>query len=417
MSEDCLFLNVWSPGTGDEKRPVVVWLHGGGFVMGSGSDPQFDGTSFAANHKIVVVTLNYRLGLLGFAYLNDLAGEDAHYSANCGLLDQIAALGWVHDNIAAFGGDPDRVTVMGESAGAMSIGALLAMPAAHGLFQRAILQSGAASNVSTCPKATRIASALLAKLRVKPSQLSSLADMPVENLLTVQSALGREFSERYHALGPVIDGATLPLHPLTLLKRGAAANVAILTGTCRDEWRGYAAMTGGPKVDEEKLGRLFSGDFQHALALYAAARADESPEWAWTDLVGDLMFRIPAIRLAEAQAQHGAPVWMYRFDWESLAFGGMLGASHSLEIPFVWNTLDAPGVRAITGDGPSTRRLAGLMHASWAAFIRSGKPTFVGLPVWPPYEPTRRATMVFGDLLQVVVDPQGWSRELWQQEI
>jgi len=141
MSEDCLSLNIWSPGADQEKRPVMVWIHGGAFTLGSASDPWYDGTSFAANHNIVVVTLNYRLGILGFVYLKNLAGADAGYTGNCGLLDQIAALHWVRENIAAFGGDPDNVTVMGESAGAMSIGTLLGMPAAHGLFQRAVLQS------------------------------------------------------------------------------------------------------------------------------------------------------------------------------------------------------------------------------------------------------------------------------------
>src|SRR6266480_5949943 len=164
MSEDCLYLNIWSPGADQEKRPVMVYIHGGAFTLGSASDPWYDGTSFAATHNIVVVSLNYRLGILGFVYLKDLAGADANYTGNCGLLDQIAALEWVRENIAAFGGDPDQVTVMGESAGAISIGTLLGMPAAHGLFQRAILQSGAGSDLTTRSRATNVAQALLAKL-------------------------------------------------------------------------------------------------------------------------------------------------------------------------------------------------------------------------------------------------------------
>src|SRR5579884_3731748 len=193
MSEHCLYLNIWSPGTEGEKRPVMVWLHGGAFTLASASEPWYDGTSFAAKHNIVVVSLNYRLGILGFVYLKDVAGADAGYTANCGLLDQIAALQWVRENIAAFGGDPDNVTVMGGSAGAMSIGTLLGMPAAHGLFQRAILQSGAAGNLETRLQATKVAQALLAKLGIQTSQLSALAEVPLETLLKAQPELGREF--------------------------------------------------------------------------------------------------------------------------------------------------------------------------------------------------------------------------------
>src|SRR6266700_7176766 len=220
MSEDCLYLNIWSPGTEGEKRPVMVWIHGGAFTLGSASDPWYDGTSFAANHNIVVVTLNYRLGILGFVYLKDLAGADAGYTGNCGLLDQIAALEWVRENIAAFGGDPDQVTVMGESAGAMSIGALLGMPAAKGLFQRAILQSGAAGFLPTRPQATHVAQALLAKLGLETSQLAALADVPLEALLKVQPELGREFGGIL-AYSPMIDGETLPQHPSAMIAQGS----------------------------------------------------------------------------------------------------------------------------------------------------------------------------------------------------
>ena len=236
MSEDCLSLNIWSPGADHERRPVMVWIHGGAFTLGSASDPWYDGTSFAVTHHIVVVTLNYRLGILGFVSLKDLAGEDAAYTGNCGLLDQIAALEWVRENIAAFGGDPDQVTVMGESAGAISIGTLLGMPAAHGLFQRAILQSGAGSDMTTRSRATKVAQALLAKLGLETSQLAALADVPLEALLKIQPELGREFGS-VQAFSPMIDGDTLPQHPSAMIAQGSAANVAILAGTNRDELR------------------------------------------------------------------------------------------------------------------------------------------------------------------------------------
>jgi para-nitrobenzyl esterase len=414
MSEDCLYLNVWSPATEGEKRPVMVWIHGGAFTLGSASDPWYDGTSFAARHNIVVVSLNYRLGILGFVSLKDLAGADAGYTANCGLLDQIAGLQWVRENIAAFGGDANNVTVMGESAGAMSIAALLGMPAAHGLFQRAILQSGAAGNLATRSQAAKVAQALLAKLGLSTSQLSALADVPLEALLKIQPELGREFGG-IRASSPVIDGEMLPQHPLASIAQGSAADVAILAGTNRDEWRLFTMMSGGPKVDEVQLKQIFGDEAQHALAVYTAAQADKSPELAWIDIMSDLVFRMPAIRLAEGQVRQGAPVWMYRFDWESPVFGGVLGAAHGVDVAFVWNTLDTEIARRFTGDSPGRQPLADLMQASWAAFIRSGNPAIASLPAWPPYDLERRATMIFSDAPHVVDDPQGQVRALWKQ--
>ncbi|HEY6406851.1 MAG TPA: carboxylesterase family protein, partial [Ktedonobacteraceae bacterium] len=353
------------------------------------------------------------LGILGFVYLKDLAGADASYTGNCGLLDQIAALQWVRENIAAFGGDQDQVTVMGESAGAMSIGALLGMPAAHGLFQRAILQSGAAGFLPTRPQATHVAQALLAKLGLETSQLAALADVPLEALLKIQPELGREFGG-IQAYSPIIDGETLPQHPSAMIAQGSAANVAILAGTNRDEWRLFAMMSGGPKVDEVQLKQIFGDEAEPALATYTETRADTSKDAAWIDIMSDLVFRMPAIHLAEGQVRQGAPVWMYRFDWESPAFGGMLGAAHAMDIPFVWNTLDTPLSRMFTGDSPTRQPLADLMHASWATFIRSGTPAIASLPVWPPYDLDRRATMIFSDAAHVVDDPQGQVRALWK---
>ena len=414
MSEDCLYLNIWSPGADQEKRPVMVYIHGGAFTLGSASDPWYDGTSFAATHNIVVVSLNYRLGILGFVYLKDLAGADATYMGNCGLLDQIAALQWVRENIATFGGDPDQVTVMGESAGAMSIGALLGMPTAHGLFRRAVLQSGAAGNLTTRPQATKIAQALLAKLGLETAQLSAMAEVPLDALLKIQPELGREFGG-IGAYRPVIDGEALPQHPLAMIAQGSAADVAILVGTNRDEWRLFAMMRGRPKVDEQQLKQLFGDAAEPVLATYTKARADQSPELAWVDMMSDMIFRMPAIRLAEGQVRQGAPVWMYRFDWESPVFGGVLGAAHAMEIPFVFNTLDTQIARWLTGDSPTRLPLANLMHAAWGGFIRSGTPAIASLPAWPPYDLDRRATMIFSDAPHVVDDPQGQVRTVWEQ--
>jgi para-nitrobenzyl esterase len=414
MSEDCLYLNIWSPGVNGEKHPVMVYIHGGAFTLGSASDPWYDGVSFAALYNIVVVTLNYRLGILGFVCLSDLAGEEAPYTANCGLLDQVAALRWVREHIAAFGGDPDQVTVMGESAGAMSIGALMGMPAAQGLFQRAILQSGAAGNLVTRSQAGQVAQGLLAKLCLENDQLAALREVPLETLLKIQPELGREFGG-VQAFSPIIDGETLPKHPLAMIAQGSAANVAVLIGTTRDEWRLFAMMTGGPKIDEAQLTRIFGDAAPQVLAMYTEARADTSAELAWVDIMSDLVFRMPAIRLAQGQIEQGAPVWMYRFDWASPAFGGILGAAHAVDLPFVWNTLDTGLSRMFTGDSPDRQPLADLMHASWAAFIRCGNPALASLPPWPSYDLDRRATMIFNNVPQVVDDPQGQMRAVWKR--
>jgi para-nitrobenzyl esterase len=237
--------------------------------------------------------------------------------------------------------------------------------------------------------------------------------VPLETLLKIQPELGREFGG-IRAYSPIIDGETLLQHPSAMIAQGSAANVAILAGTNRDEWRLFAMMSGGPKVDEEQLKQLFGDAAEPALTTYTEARADKSPELAWIDLMSDMVFRIPAIRLAEGQVRQGAPVWMYRFDWESPAFGGILGAAHAVEIPFVWNTLDTEIARRFTDDSPTRRALADRMHAAWAAFIRSGTPAIARLPAWPPYNLERRSTMIFSDAPHVVDDPQGQVRALWK---
>lgn len=413
-SEDCLSLNIWSPGTEGQKRPVMVYIHGGGFVIGSACEPLYDGTSFATQHDIVVVTCNYRLGLLGFLYLGDLAGS--YTQGNAALLDQIAALQWVHDNIAAFGGDPDRVTVMGESAGAMSIGNLLAMPAARGLFQGAILESGACSSILlTREQATSITQTVLKKLDLHASQVLTLTQVPAETLLAVQEEVDREW-RGMEAFAPVIDGVSLPAHPLELMTQGASLPVPLLIGSNRDEWRLFTVLLGG-NMEEVKadLSQLFGAATGQVHEIYTQGRADKGPELAWIDMQGDRIFRIPAIRQAEAQVRQGAPVWMYRFDWVSPTFGGELGACHGLEMPFVWNNLHTPFAQMLLGDAiapiePLVKRI----HATWAMFIRTGNPNTAALADWPRYDLTHRTTMLLNEVSQVVDDPQAEILSLWE---
>jgi para-nitrobenzyl esterase len=411
-SEDCLFLNVFSPAApapDGGRWPVMVWIHGGAFIMGSGSTPLYHGAPFA-QHGIVVVTLNYRLGLPGFLYLGDLAPDRAE--GNYALLDQIAALGWVQRNIAAFGGDPGAVTVMGESAGAISIGMLLAMPAARGLFHRAILQSGApVLSMPTREDAAKIARRVVAELEVTTSEL---AEVPLDRLLAVQDRLGQDLG--LAAFTPYIDFATVPRPPSEILRDGGAAGIPLLLGSNRDEWNLFEVVLGTATVDafkaplRQRLGPLLD----RLVETYRDRHADRSEARAWVDLVGEVVFRIPVIRLAEAQAAHDTPVYLYRFDWESSAFGGRLGAAHALELPFVWNRLDLPMSPILLGPEVATAQpLATAVHDSWVRFIQGGDPNGGALPAWPRYDAHRRATLLIDRACQVVDDPAGAARALW----
>ncbi len=408
-SEDCLFLNIWSPGADDKRRPVLFWIHGGAFVGGSGSTGWYDGKAFASNGDVVVVTINYRLGALGFLHLADIEGADEGFSSNCGLLDQIAALEWVHDNIAAFGGDPQNITIFGESAGAMSIGTLLAMPQAKGLYQRAILQSGASHTIHEAEKATGITRALMAALDVQ--QAKDLLTVPLERLLEIQGKIsvpggGLPFE-------PVIDGKTLPQRPIDAIANGAADGIELLIGTNRDEMRLFTLMDPGEAVFKMPLlERMFGDKAEHVAAVYEADAG--SREDAWIDILTDRTFRLPAIILAERAVERGVRVWMYRFDWPSQEFGGQLKACHALEVPFVWNNLEKPGVAMLTGDAPVRQKIAEAMHEAWIAFACTGKPAAAVLPEWPAYDKERRATLLFNEEYQVANDPQGAERLLWE---
>jgi len=408
--EDCLTLNVFSPGADHAKRPVMVWIHGGAFIMGSGSTPLYHGDSFAAQHDIVVVTLNYRLGFFGLLYLGDLApGREA---GNYALLDQIEALRWVRDNIAAFGGDPDNVTVMGESAGAISIGSLLGMPAARGLFHRAILQSGATVlSPPTREDMTNVARNVLADLGVT---VGELPDVPEAKFLALQEKLARE--KGLAAFSPYVDGVTVPEPPINAVRAGAIANIPLLLGTNRDEWTLFEVFLGDRTITpfEAPLRARIGTTVDELLAIYARERPGRTERQAWIDLIGDVAFRFPAIQLAEAQSDHQRAVYMYRFDWASPAINGRLGAAHGLDLPFVWNRVDLPASKFLLGEAAeSAQPLATMIHATWAAFIRAGDPNGGGLPAWPTYDRTRRQTMLIDRTCSVVEDPGGVARALF----
>jgi para-nitrobenzyl esterase len=416
--EDCLTLNVSTPAADGGQRPVLVWIHGGAYRTGQSGIPWYNGARFAANGDIVVVSFNYRLGTLGFAHLARFGDEYATSGLN-GTLDQVAALEWVRDNIAAFGGDPDNVTVAGESAGAMSVGTLLGLPQAAGLFRKAILQSGAAHGMLPLEAAEKVTDLFCEALGARSA--ADLLAAPAQDILEAQAKVDADLGRGaglVNKLGvaalpfsPVVDGSVLPLSPFEAIQRGAAAGVPVLAGTNRDE----TTLFGYGNIDEERLRKLavrLGGD-EEMIAAYRATRPDASASDILTAITTDHMFRIPAIRLAEARAAHGAKTWMYLFAWESRAFNGRLKATHALEIPFAFDNLDKTGVDVFLGDGPKPQHVADAMHAAWTSFIRTGDPNCEAVPRWPAYDLERRATLVFNDVSEVVDDPAGAERRLW----
>ena len=407
-SEDSLYLNVWTPACDDARRPVMVWIHGGAYIWGAGDTPWYDGTKFAVHGDVVVVTINYRLGPFGFLHLDDLYDGAFPGSGNAGILDQIAALAWVRECISAFGGDPARVTIFGESAGASSVGTLLGAPGARGLFTSAIPQSGAASWVSTAERATRMATPIIENLGVRAGDVDALLAVTTDDVLRAIPAW-REDGVDALPFQPVVDGIVLREPPLAAIAAGNAEGVRVLTGTNLTEMTLFTiADPGMATLDDAgivaRLRPVFGEAGDAVFADYRARRPAVSPQELWQELATDGVFRIPAIRLLEAQQAH-APVWSYLFSYESPVFGGVLRSSHALEIPFVFDNLDRGGAEMLTGDGPELPGIADAMHRAWIAFARTGDPQHGGLPEWPRYDLERRATMRFDTVCEVVDDP------------
>jgi para-nitrobenzyl esterase len=414
-SEDCLYLNISAPlavlEDGDAGgRAVMVWIHGGGYTSGQGAIPWYNGNRFAKNNDIVVVSINYRLGALGFVDLTHLGEEFATSNIN-GTLDQIAALQWVQDNIAAFGGDPSRVTIAGESAGGFSVATLMACPSAEGLFQQAIPQSGACHHTLPREASKKVTEHFLGELGLRSAVEIEAAS--ADDILIAQRATSAYFAQgagQVNSLGvavspfyPVHGNATLPDDPLTAACNGASSTVRVLTGSNKDE----TTLWSTGETSREKLERTVAGyQAVEALAVYQRTRPEASSHDLLVALTTDHMFRIPAIRLAEAR-QEAAPTFMYQFNWRSRALNGVLAATHSLEIPFAFNNLDQAGVDFFLGPGPSPQGLADTMHKAWCDFIKTGEPG------WPAYDSDTRATMFFDDIYAVVEDPDPEERAAW----
>lgn len=413
--EDCLSLNIWTSDLGSAKHPVMVWIPGGFFEYhGTGASPWYAGHRFARD-GIVCVTINYRVGAEGFLYLND-------GNANRGLLDQLAALEWVQENIAVFGGDPSNVTIFGESAGAKSIGALLAMPRAKGLFRRAIVQSGAAHHAISIASAQRVGQHFVDKLGVTPTQ-EALSAIPLKRSLAAQEELraallaypdpeqwGSEVAISMLPWQPVIDGNLIPARPIDCIAAGSGAEIDIIVGTNIDEWR--INMTSENMLagitEEALVGTVaaFGLPIEATLDAYRSIHPTANAGDLLAAIQTDWWWRIPAIRLADAYAKKTTKTYMYEFAWRSPQFHGLLGACHVLEVPFVFDTLGNETEQLWGTDPP--QQLADTMHAAWVAFATSGDAG------WSAYNLSHRATMRFDTISEVVGDPRSAERALWE---
>lgn len=429
QGEDCLNLNVWSPALGkDAKLPVLVWIHGGGFLMGSGADAIYDGAKFARD-DVVCVTLNYRLDALGLLYV----GSEG--AGNFALLDQIAALKWVHENIAAFGGDPDKVTICGESAGGWSVGNILGAPSARGLYRRAISMSGAAHHSMPLKRAEWRAETICARLGVSRTDLEGLQSLPTQKILEAAMIAqgGNPFGgDTEHsgdtllswlAFMPVRETEELPRRAFDAVADGAIADVDLMVGHTLNEGRlfllekptvEYVEGFGSDELVRGAFQQVFGSNADGALAKFKANRPGAGHFELVSSLLGDLHFRLPAMRLADAQSRHNANTYFYRFSWSAKGYDGVLGPTHAVELPFMWDTLDIDLCELMTGpDAPQS--LARDMHGAWVSFVKSGDPNHAGIEHWPKHNAVSRPVMDFDTKTRLIGNPASDEAALWDR--
>jgi para-nitrobenzyl esterase len=383
-------------------------------------------TNLAAHHDVVVVTVNQRLNILGHMHLAELGGEAFVQSGNAGTLDMVAALQWVKENIARFGGDPGNVTIFGQSGGGGKVSTLLAAPSARGLFHRAIVMSGASIRLTERERGAKLAEAVLKQLGLTRTQLGELQNLPFKQVIAAigpaQKMVGPPASplfDRYD-FGPVVDGAVLPGHPYDPEATAISADIPVLVGNVKDEMAIYLAP-------EDKIWNreLSEEEMRARVAPVAGAATDRvvetyrrlfpgaTPSDRLISTLTDSNFRIRSLVLAERKAAQGrAPVWLYSFDWETPVFGGKLKAYHALDVPFVFNTIDVVNA---TDRGPVAHDLSRRMSATWATFARTGKPDNAAIPHWAPYTLSERATLILNSESRVANDHDRETRMLWKE--
>ena len=430
--EDCLRVNVWTPGVNDNrKRPVMVWIHGGGFQAGSGQElPSYDGENLAKGGDVVVVSLNHRLAVLGFLNLAELGGERYAASANVGQLDLVAALEWVRDNIAAFGGDPGNVTIFGQSGGGAKVSTLLAMPAARGLFHKAIVQSGSGLRMVRPETSARLAAAVVAELNLSRHHLDQLHQLPVAALVAAGQAAMRKMGSGggggYRIFqrgadragwGPTVDGKILPQHPFDPAAPAIADGVPMLIGTTLNE---FVSGINNPQVDalteSELMARVREMYGEKAGRIVDAYR-QSNPTAKPFDLfsfISAVTTRHNAVAQSDLKAaRKAAPVYQYLFTWQTPVLDGRPKAFHCAELAFCFDNVDR--CLNMTGGGPEARKLAARVSGAWIAFARSGNPNHAGLPKWPVYTPANGEVMIFDNKCEVRNDPDRVERRLITQ--
>jgi para-nitrobenzyl esterase len=424
--EDCLRVNVWTPGINDnKKRPVMVWLHGGGFQAGSGQElPSYDGENLARRGDVVVVSLNHRLGVLGYLNLAEIGGAKYASAANVGNLDLVAALEWVRDNIANFGGDPGNVMIFGQSGGGGKVSSLMAMPSAKGLFHKAAVQSGSGLRMVRPETSAKVAAAVLAELGLSASQLDQLHTIPVQKLIdggvaamrkvAPQGGPARVYNPRADRAGwgPTVDGNLLPQHPFDPTAPPISAHIPMLIGTCLNE---FTNGINNPNVDAlteaelaDRVKAMYGDRSTNIIAAYARANPKAKP-FDLLSFISTVSTRQNAVVQAERKAaQNAAPAYLYLFNWQTPVLDGRPKAFHCAELAFVFDNIDR--CVNMTGGGADARALAAKMSEAWIAFARTGNPNHKGLPKWPTFTADKGATMIFDNKCEVQNNPDGEPR-------
>jgi para-nitrobenzyl esterase len=430
-SEDCLFLNIWTAGLGaDRKRPVMVWLHGGGYSMGTASSLLYDGSNLASRGDVVVVGVNHRLNVFGYTHFGDIGGPEYAHSGNAGQLDIVAALQWVRDNIDRFGGDPNRVMIFGESGGGGKVSMLLASPPAKGLFHRAVIESGPGVKMGERAPATKAAEMLLAELKLDAKRLPEIQKLPTDAILSayfaVTAAQARQKGSGRGMGGggfaPVLDPVDLPAHPYHPTATRISEDVPVMVGWNKTESTVFSFSDAQVfSLDEagmkKRIEPLAGGDADRLIQIYKSEFPKLSPSGIYFYISSYSMMGSGSVTIAERKAALAkAPVYLYRLDWETPVDNGKLISPHGLEMPLVFNNVDRGG-EGLTGGSADAKKLAAAMSEAWISFAAAGNPNSdkSGLPQWPSYDSTKRATMVFDAQSTVVNDPQKEQRVIFEK--
>jgi para-nitrobenzyl esterase len=418
-------LNVFTPGLNDgRKRPVMVWLHGGGFSSGSGSGRILDGTSLAHTHDVVVVTLNHRLNVFGYTYLGDVMGSEFASSSSVGLLDIVAALTWVRENITGFGGDPSLVTIFGQSGGGRKVATLMSMPIAKGLFHRAIIESGAILRLTPREEAAKYTDLLLAELGVKAGQVRELQSVATARLLEADAAVQKKMppgDPGRVANSPMVDGKIIPSHPWDPKGPALSASIPLLIGYAHTEETLYDRPTLEKLALDEaglsaRVSKRVGGDPTRVIEAFRKAHPEATPWDVWILIATDHPRGTYSRELAKRKAdQHGAPAFAYRYDWETPEGGGHMRSPHTIEIQFVFNNIKIAG--PLISKMPEAFALADKTSSAWVAFARTGDPNTPKLPKWPAYSAASRDTMLFNNECRVQSDPDRGPRLVMEQAL